>query len=94
MVLHSCENLVPLIDVTLSDLIVVDDIRMLPTGQEALDAFYRITDAPTPQSAVTSKSNLAGQIRAFATLRDSASMRETHRSPPAAPPSRVPAVMI
>jgi hypothetical protein len=42
---------------TRSDLIVVDDIRMLPAGQEAAEAFNRITDAPTPQSAVTSKSN-------------------------------------
>jgi len=28
-----------------SDLIVVDDISMLPAGQDAAEAFYRITDA-------------------------------------------------
>jgi hypothetical protein len=55
--------LVPSIDVTRSDLIVVDDIRMLPAGQEAAEAFYRITDAPTPESAVTSKSNLPDSTR-------------------------------
>jgi hypothetical protein len=60
MVLHPCKNLVPPIDVTLSDLILVDDVRMLPAGQEAAEAFYRTTDAPTPQSAVTSKIQPSG----------------------------------
>jgi len=40
-----------------SDLIVVDDIGMLPTGQDAAEAFYRIVDAAYERRsiAVTSK---------------------------------------
>jgi hypothetical protein len=44
------DDLVRPIDVTRSDLIVVDDILMLPAGHEAAEAFYRITDARTPVS--------------------------------------------
>ena len=41
-----------------SDLIVVDDIGMLPAGQDAAEAFYRITDAAYERRSVTVTSNI------------------------------------
>jgi DNA replication protein DnaC len=41
-----------------SDLIVVDDIGMLPAGQEAAEAFYRITDAAYERRSMTVTSNI------------------------------------
>jgi DNA replication protein DnaC len=39
------------------DLIVVDDISMLPAGQEAAEAYYRITDAVYEHRSVAVSSN-------------------------------------
>ena len=41
-----------------SDLIVVDDIGMLPAGQEAAEAFYRITDAAYERRSMAVTSNI------------------------------------
>ena len=41
-----------------SDLIVVDDIGMLPAGQEAAEAFYRVVDAAYERRSVAVTSNL------------------------------------
>jgi DNA replication protein DnaC len=41
-----------------SDLIVIDDIGMLPAGQEAAEAFYRIVDAAYERRSVAVTSNL------------------------------------
>jgi DNA replication protein DnaC len=41
-----------------SALIVVDDIGMLPAGQDAAEAFYRITDAAYERRSVTVTSNI------------------------------------
>jgi DNA replication protein DnaC len=41
-----------------SDLIVVDDIGMLPAGQEAAEAFYRITDAAYERRSLAVTSNI------------------------------------
>lgn len=41
-----------------ADLIVVDDIGMLPAGQEAAEAFYRIVDAAYERRSVAVTSNL------------------------------------
>ena len=41
-----------------ADLIVVDDIGMLPAGQDAAEAFYRITDAAYEKRSVAVSSNL------------------------------------
>src|SRR5271165_3069941 len=41
-----------------SDLIVVDDIGMLPAGQDAAEAFYRITDAAYERRSVAVTSNI------------------------------------
>jgi hypothetical protein len=41
-----------------SDLMVVDDIGMLPAGQEAAEAFYRITDAAYERRSMTVTSNI------------------------------------
>jgi DNA replication protein DnaC len=41
-----------------SDLVVVDDIGMLPAGQDAAEAFYRITDAAYERRSVTVTSNI------------------------------------
>ena len=47
-----------------SDLIVVDDIGMLPAGRDAAEAFYRITDAAYERRAVAVTSNIhPGWIR-------------------------------
>jgi hypothetical protein len=43
-----------------SDLIVVDDIGMLPAGQDAAEAFYRITDAAYERRSVAVNSNIHG----------------------------------
>lgn len=40
------------------DLIVVDDIGMLPTGQDAAEAFYRIIDAAHERRSITVTSNI------------------------------------
>jgi DNA replication protein DnaC len=40
------------------DLIVVDDIGMLPAGQDAAEAFYRITDAAYERRSVAVTSNI------------------------------------
>lgn len=40
------------------DLIVVDDIGMLPAGQEAAEAFYRVTDAAYERRSVAVTSNI------------------------------------
>jgi DNA replication protein DnaC len=40
------------------DLIVVDDIGMLPAGQEAAEAFYRVIDAAYERRSVAVSSNL------------------------------------
>jgi DNA replication protein DnaC len=39
------------------DLIVVDDIRMLPAGQDATEAFYRIIDAAYERRSTAVTSN-------------------------------------
>jgi DNA replication protein DnaC len=41
-----------------SDLIVVDDIGMLPVGQDAAEAFYRVIDAAYERRSVAVTSNL------------------------------------
>ena len=41
-----------------SDLIVIDDIGMLPAGQEAAEAFYRVIDAAYERRSVAVTSNL------------------------------------
>ena len=41
-----------------SDLIVVDDIGMLPAGLEAAEAFYRVVDAAYERRSVAVTSNL------------------------------------
>jgi DNA replication protein DnaC len=41
-----------------SDLVVVDDIGMLPAGQEAAEAFYRVVDAAYERRSVAVTSNL------------------------------------
>ncbi|MGH2467455.1 MAG: IS21-like element helper ATPase IstB [Candidatus Dormibacteraceae bacterium] len=41
-----------------SDLIVIDDIGMLPAGQEAAEAFYRVVDAAYERRSVAITSNL------------------------------------
>jgi len=41
-----------------SDLIVVDDIGMLPTGQDAAEAFYRIVDAAYERRSIAVTSNI------------------------------------
>ena len=41
-----------------SDLIVADDIGMLPAGQDAAEAFYRITDAAYERRSVAVTSNI------------------------------------
>ncbi len=40
------------------DLIVVDDIGMLPAGQEAAEAFYRVIDAAYERRSVAVTSNI------------------------------------
>ena len=47
------------------DLIVVDDIGMLPAGQEAAEAFYRVVDAAYERRSVAVTSNIhpAGSTR-------------------------------
>ncbi|MCU1685186.1 MAG: putative insertion sequence ATP-binding protein [Amycolatopsis sp.] len=40
------------------DLIVVDDIGMLPAGQEAAEAFYRIIDAAYERRSIAVTSNI------------------------------------
>jgi DNA replication protein DnaC len=40
------------------DLIVIDDIGMLPAGQEAAEAFYRIVDAAYERRSVAVTSNI------------------------------------
>ena len=40
------------------DLIAVDDIGMLPAGQDAAEAFYRIVDAAYERRSVTVTSNI------------------------------------
>jgi DNA replication protein DnaC len=40
------------------DLIVVDDIGMLPTGQDAAEAFYRVVDAAYERRSVAVTSNI------------------------------------
>jgi DNA replication protein DnaC len=40
-----------------SDLIVVDDIGMLPAGQDAAEAFYRVVDAAYERRSVAVTSN-------------------------------------
>ncbi len=41
-----------------SDLIVIDDIGMLPAGQEAAEAFYRVVDAAYERRSLAVTSNL------------------------------------
>ena len=41
-----------------ADLIVIDDIGMLPSGQEAAEAFYRVVDAAYERRSVAVTSNL------------------------------------
>jgi len=41
-----------------ADLIVIDDIGMLPAGQDAAEAFYRITDAAYERRSVAVTSNI------------------------------------
>ncbi|WP_207634536.1 ATP-binding protein [Candidatus Frankia alpina] len=44
------------------NLIVVDDVGMLPAGRDAADAFYRLTDAAREQrSAVVTSTLLAAR---------------------------------
>jgi DNA replication protein DnaC len=40
------------------DLVVVDDIGMLPTGQDAAEAFYRIVDAAYERRSIAVTSNI------------------------------------
>ncbi|WP_395705079.1 ATP-binding protein [Rhodococcus ruber] len=46
------------IDATRAELIVVDDIGMLPSGQAAAEAFYRLVDAAYERRSVAVTSNL------------------------------------
>jgi DNA replication protein DnaC len=65
-----------------SDLIVVDDIGMLPAGQDAAEAFYRITDAAYERRSVAVTSNIhPGWLRHH----HAQDPRHRHRRP-AAPP--------
>jgi DNA replication protein DnaC len=41
-----------------ADLVVVDDIGMLPAGQDAAEAFYRVTDAAYERRSVAVTSNI------------------------------------
>ncbi|HUP86915.1 MAG TPA: ATP-binding protein [Acidimicrobiales bacterium] len=41
-----------------AELIVIDDIGMLPAGQEAAEAFYRVVDAAYERRSVAVTSNL------------------------------------
>ena len=41
-----------------ADLLVVNDIGMLPAGQDAAEAFYRITDAAYQRRSVAVTSNI------------------------------------
>ena len=41
-----------------TDLIVIDDIGMLPAGQEAAEAFYRVVDAAYERRSVAVTSNI------------------------------------
>jgi hypothetical protein len=41
-----------------SDLTLVDDISMLPAGQDAAEAYYRITDAVYEHCSVAVSSNV------------------------------------
>jgi len=41
-----------------ADLVVIDDIGMLPAGQEAAEAFYRVVDAAYERRSVAVSSNL------------------------------------
>ncbi len=40
------------------DLIVIDDIGMLPAGQDAAEAFYRVIDAAYERRSITATSNI------------------------------------
>lgn len=44
--------------ITRADLVVVDDIGMLPAGQDAAEAFYRVVDAAYEKRSVAVTSNL------------------------------------
>jgi DNA replication protein DnaC len=44
--------------ITRAELIVVDDIGMLPSGQAAAEAFYRLVDAAYERRSVVMTSNL------------------------------------
>lgn len=44
--------------ITRADLVVVDDIGMLPAGQDAAEAFYRVVDAAYERRSVAVTSNL------------------------------------
>jgi DNA replication protein DnaC len=44
--------------ITRADLIVVDDVGMLPAGQDAAEAFYRVVDAAYERRSVAVTSNL------------------------------------
>jgi len=44
--------------ITRADLIVIDDIGMLPAGQAAAEAFYRLVDAAYERRSVAVTSNL------------------------------------
>ena len=44
--------------ITRADLIVVDDIGMLPAGQDAAEAFYRLVDAAYERRSVAVTSNI------------------------------------
>ncbi|MGH7611414.1 MAG: IS21-like element helper ATPase IstB [Candidatus Dormibacteria bacterium] len=44
--------------ITRADLIVIDDIGMLPAGQDAAEAFYRVVDAAYERRSVAVTSNL------------------------------------
>ncbi|ELB86918.1 IstB domain-containing protein ATP-binding protein, partial [Rhodococcus wratislaviensis IFP 2016] len=44
--------------ITRAELIVVDDIGMLPSGQAAAEAFYRLVDAAYERRSVVVTSNL------------------------------------
>ncbi len=65
-----------------SDLIVVDDIGMLPAGQDAAEAFYRITDAAYERRSVAVTSNIHPGWLRFDHAQDP---RHRHRRP-ASPP--------
>ena len=65
-----------------ADLIVVDDIGMLPAGQDAAEAFYRITDAAYERRSVAVTSNIHPSGFDFDHAQDP---RHRHRRPAAAP---------